>query len=156
MTKEQLGNLIIESNELLYHTAKTLLYNDSDCADAIQNMIVKAFTHYKEIKVDKYAKTWMIRILKNECFKIMRNEKKYTSFDELLIKDAYEHKDYTDLYNAVMKLPKEIRLAVTLYYVEGFKVKEIAEIEDISESAVKNRLLRARNQLKGILDGEEA
>ena len=156
MTKEQLGNLIIGSNELLYHTAKSLLYNDSDCADAIQNMIVIAFTHYKELKADKYAKTWMIRILKNECFKIMRSEKKYISYSEDTIKDAYERDDYTDLYNAVMKLSEELRLAVTLYYVEGFKVKEIAEIEGISESAVKNRLLRARKNLKGFFNEEEA
>ena len=45
MKKEQLGELIIASEETLYHVAKTLLYNDADCADAIQEAIVKAFTN---------------------------------------------------------------------------------------------------------------
>ena len=45
MKKEQLGQLIIASEETLYHVAKTLLYSDADCADAIQETIVKAFTN---------------------------------------------------------------------------------------------------------------
>ena len=41
MTKEQLGNLIITSEDTMYHVAKTLLYSDADCADAIHEAIVK-------------------------------------------------------------------------------------------------------------------
>ena len=44
MKKEQLGELIIASEETLYRVAKSLLYNDADCADAIQEAIVKAFS----------------------------------------------------------------------------------------------------------------
>ncbi len=44
MTKEQLGNLIIASEDMMYRVAKTLLRNDADCADAIQEAIVKAFS----------------------------------------------------------------------------------------------------------------
>lgn len=48
MKKEQLGEIIIRSEDTMYHIAKTLLYNDADCADAIQEAIVKAFAdvHY--------------------------------------------------------------------------------------------------------------
>ena len=46
MTKETLGQLIIDSEETMYHIAKSLLYNDADCADAIQEAIVKAFANY--------------------------------------------------------------------------------------------------------------
>ena len=45
MKKEQLGQIIIRSEDMLYHVAKTLLYNDADCADAIQEAIVKAFAN---------------------------------------------------------------------------------------------------------------
>lgn len=44
MNREQLGNLIIASEDTMYHVAKTLLRNDADCADAIQESIVKAFS----------------------------------------------------------------------------------------------------------------
>ena len=45
MKKEQLGELIIASEDTMYHVAKTLLSSDADCADAIQEAIVKAFTN---------------------------------------------------------------------------------------------------------------
>lgn len=76
MTKETLGQLIIDSEETIYHIAKSLLYNDADCADAIQEAIVKAFAKLHTLKDDSYAKTWLIRIVMNECYAIMRKEKK--------------------------------------------------------------------------------
>ncbi len=56
MTKETLGQLIIDSEETMYHIAKSLLYNDADCADAIQEAIVKAFAKLHTLKDDSYAK----------------------------------------------------------------------------------------------------
>ena len=44
MKKEELGELIIASEDMMYQVAKTLLYRDADCADAIQETIVKAFS----------------------------------------------------------------------------------------------------------------
>ena len=76
MTKETLGQLIIDSEETIYHIAKSLLYNDADCADAIQEAIVKAFAKLHTLKDDSYAKTWLIRIVMNECDHAQR-EKNY-------------------------------------------------------------------------------
>ena len=156
MTKEQLGNLIIASEDSLYRIAKSLLYNDADCGDAIQEAIVKAFSKLHTLRNDKYAKTWIVRILMNECYAIMRKEKKLVSLEEISEKAFYEREDYSDLYRAVAELPEDMRLAVCLYYVEGFSIKEIAVIEDITESTVKNRLFRARKRLRKLLGGEEA
>ena len=50
MTKEQLGNLVLDSERQLYSTAKTILFSDQDCADAIQETIVKAFSKNRHIK----------------------------------------------------------------------------------------------------------
>lgn len=156
MTKEQLGGMIIASEETLYRVAKSLLYNDSDCEDAIQEAIVKAFSKLYTLKNEKYAKTWLVRILINECYTIMRKEKKLVSLEALPEQTLYEKTDYSDLYMAVSRLPKDMRLAVSLYYAEGFSIKEIAEIEETTESAIKNRLFKARIRLKKLLDGEEA
>lgn len=81
MTKEQLGDLIIASEESLYRVARTLLQNDADCADAIQESIVKAFSNFHTLKKDEHARTWLTRILINECYGIMRKEKKLVSLD---------------------------------------------------------------------------
>ena len=149
MTKEQLGNLIITSENTMYHVAKTLLYSDADCADAIQEAIVKAFSSIHTLRRDTYAKTWLVRIVINECYAIMRREKKLVSLEDYSVEEAAEERaDYSDLYEALSHLSEEIRLTVTLYYMEGYSVKEIAALMNTTESAVKNRLARARDKMK--------
>ncbi|MCI8326683.1 MAG: sigma-70 family RNA polymerase sigma factor [Lachnospiraceae bacterium] len=148
MDKEQLEDLMITSEDMMYHVAKTLLYNDADCEDAIQEAIVKAFSKRHTLRSDDYAKTWLIRILINECYAIMRAEKKLVSLENVKVEKSIETKDYSDLYQAIYQLPKKMKLAITLYYMEGYSVKEIAKIQRTTESAIKNQLLRARKCLK--------
>ena len=103
----------------MYRIAKSLLYNDADCADAIQEAIVKAFAKLHTLKDDSYAKTWLIRIVMNECYAIMRKEKKIISLQDYQMNEQEtESKDYSDLYEAIFHLPEQIKLCVTLYYME--------------------------------------
>ena len=152
MTKEQLGNLIIASEDTMYHVAKTLLYNDADCADAIQEAIVKAFTNLHTLRKDAYAKTWLVRIVINECYAILRRQKNIVSIEDYQDIEAVWSEDYSDLYEAVTQLPEETRICVTLYYLEGYSIKETAKMLDMTESAVKNRLFRARENLRSKLE----
>lgn len=152
MKKEELGELIMASEDAMYHVAKTLLYSDADCADAIQEAIVKAFSKLDTLKKDAYAKTWLMRILLNECYSVMRKEKRVVSLEDYRQEEkAEEQKDYSDLYEAIYRLPEEMRLSVTLYYLEGYSVREIATMMKATESAVKNRLARARQRLRNEL-----
>ena len=151
MTKEQLGNLILDSERQLYSTAKTILFCDQDCADAIQETIVKAFSKIDTLKNDKYARTWLIRILLNECYNLVRRSGRCISLENLEDSpkmNAEETKDYSELYAAVNSLKEELRLPVILYYIEDFSVREIAQILEISEGAVQKRLARARGKLR--------
>lgn len=149
MTKEQLGDLIIASEDAMYHVAKTLLRSDADCADAIQEAVVKAFSSLHTLRKDAYAKTWLIRIVINECHAIMRQGKRMVPMEDYIAEEAaQEQTDYSDLYEAISRLSEEIRLTVTLYYMEGYSVREIAALMNTTESAVKNRLMRARAKIK--------
>ena len=151
MTKENLGKLILESERQMYLTAKTILHNDQDCGDAIQEAIVKSFQKIDTLRQDKYAKTWLMRILINECYSLLRRESRYVSMEEmkeLSLGEAEEEKDYSDLYSAVKSLKEELRIPVILYYGEDFSIREIAQILEITEGAVQKRLFRARMQLR--------
>lgn len=149
MTKEQLGNLIIASQETMYRVAKTLLRSDADCADAIQEAIVKAFSGIQTLRKDAYAKTWLVRIVINECYAIMRRDQRLVPIDDFTVAEAAsEQADYSELYDVLSRLPEEIRLTVTLYYIEGYSVREVAELMNTTQSAVKNRLMRAREKMK--------
>lgn len=157
MTKEELGDLIVLNKEGFYRIAKTILTDDADCADAISAAIVKAFAHFGDLKKDKYAKTWFVRILINECYAVSRQLIRVVKVDPLDMPDYMQHEreDYSDLYEAIHKLPEGISIVITLYYVEGYRIKEIAEMLDLTQSAVKNRMLRGRKRLKELLEGRE-
>lgn len=153
-----LGTLILNSERQLYSTAKTILINDQDCADAIQETIVKAFSKIGTLRNDKYAKTWLIRILINECYTLLRKSSKLVSLEgmsEMTEIETDQRTDYSDLYRAVNSLKEELRMPVILYYIEDFNIKEIAQIFEITEGAVQKRLARARGKLKRNLQESE-
>ena len=157
MKKEQLGELILASSDSMYRVAKTLLKNDADCADAISEAIVKAFAGLHTLRSDRYAKTWLIRIVINECYMVIRRDKKLVYLEDYPYEErAAQREDYSDLYRAIIRLPQDIRICVTLYYIEGYRVKEIAGLLEVTESTVKNRLARARRRLKDDLESEVA
>lgn len=156
MNKQQLGSLILESQESLYRVAKSLLNNDADCGDAICETIARAFEKLHTLKSDAFAKTWLTRILINECYNILRKEKKIVYLEDYGQKEeAQKQQDYSELYEAIRKLPEDGRLAIVLYYLEGYSVKEIATMMKTTESAIKKRLARAREKLKNYLEPAE-
>jgi RNA polymerase sigma-70 factor (ECF subfamily) len=92
-----------------------------------------------------------MRILINECHNLLRKNNRIVSFEEYAEvgeMEVPERKDYSELYQAMQHLTEELRIPVTLYYMEEFSVKEVAAIMDISEGAVQKRLARARKQMK--------
>ena len=99
MSKQQLGSLILESQESLYRVAKSLLNNDADCGDAICETIARAFEKLHTLKSDAFAKTWLTRILINECYNILRKEKKIVYLEDYGQKEeAQKQQDYTEVY----------------------------------------------------------
>ncbi|MCD7746572.1 MAG: sigma-70 family RNA polymerase sigma factor [Lachnospiraceae bacterium] len=160
MTKEQLGSLIIASEDSLYHVAKTLLREDADCADAIQEAIVSAFTKLHTLRSDEFAKTWLTRILINECYDILRKQKHEVSIEEenmpdLEAAEPNAGQNYSELYEALETLPDEMRICITLFYMEGYSIREIASILEVNENTVKSRLSRAKARLRRALEPED-
>lgn len=157
MTKQELGNLIISSEETMYHVAKTILYSDTDCSDAISEAIAKAFEKLHSLRKDEYARTWLIRILINECYQILRRQKKVLSLEEMHARQGemlyQQDSDYTELYIALKHLKDDERISVVLYYLEGYSIKEIANIVNSTESAIKQRLVRGRRHMREELEG---
>ena len=159
MTKEQLGKVILDSQHQMYATAKSILKDDHDCADAIQETIVKAFAKLDTLRKDRFVKTWLMRILMNECYNICRKSEKILPIDQYMEQietTQKESRNYGELYEAVQELREELRIPVVLYYVEDFSCREIAEILEISEGAVQKRLARAREKMKNRLQNKEA
>lgn len=152
MTKQQLGELIIKNENTLYHIARSILRQDTDCEDAIHEAIVKAFENIHTLRNDSYAKTWLIRILLNECYKIAKGQARIMPQDgsELQQQDAepVSPDEHAFLLDALSQLEPDDRVAVILFYFEGYNTREIAGILNLSENAVRIRLFRARKRLR--------
>lgn len=153
MNKEALGELIINATDTMYRVAKTILTSDDDCHDAISETIVKAYSKIYTLRKDEFAKTWLIRILINECYGLLKRNKRIVSleaYEDSL--ESREKEDYRELYLAIKRLPEKLRITIVLYYLEGYSVRECATILHTSETAIKKRLLRGRNILKKYLE----
>ncbi|MBD5543806.1 MAG: RNA polymerase sigma factor [Lachnospiraceae bacterium] len=165
MDKETFARLVIDSTNSLYRVSKSILQNDSDCEDAVSEAITIAFQKLDSLKKDEYAKTWLTRILIHECYHMRKQQSRITLFphdgEGILNHKGHQEnngfmdvENYSDLYEAMGQLKEKQRLVLTLYYYEGYSIKEIGAIMGITQGTVKSRLGRARNQLKIFLEEE--
>lgn len=74
------------------------------------------------------------------------------STDENLEQHMVSKEEQETVWKAVYKLPEQLRIVILLYYMEDFKVAEIAEKLSLSISNVKSKLMRARRYLKQELE----
>ena len=131
----------------MYRTARAILMNDEDAADAIQDTILVCWEKLDSLKQDKYFQTWMTRILINKCNEMIRANQRVT-YTEQLPETATET-EVTNLEwkEAMAALDEKYRLVLVLYYSQGFRTKEIARMLNIPDSTVRTRLARGREQL---------
>lgn len=138
----------------MYVTALSILKNESDTEDAIQNAVMIAYKNLDALSSKDKFKPWIFRILKNECYRIIKL-RSYSLDDEVEIEDPksdVDHEGNMTLWEAVNKLDEKYREVVMLYYYQGFKIPEVANILEISGDNVKQRLSRARKELKVYLE----
>lgn len=142
---------IIEENKAsMYRVAVSILNNEQDVEDAFQNTIIKAYEGIGSLKKNQYFKTWLIRILINECNAILRSNKKIVHVEEFDDKASSDFSNL-ELTNAVNSLEEDLRVVTTLFYFEDIPQKDIANILSIPEGTVRSRLSRARNKLYEML-----
>lgn len=141
---------LMEANSLaMYKVARGILKNDDDVADAVQDTILSCFEKIHTLQKPEYFKTWMIRILINECNQILRHYQRVNMPGELPETPSqdqslaeFEFKEMLDLVD------EKYRVILVLYYVQGFRIQEIAELLELNENTVKTRLARARLQIR--------
>ena len=102
---------------------------------------------------EDHARKWLIRVAVNECHSLWRSgwKRRTTYLEELTEEPVFSTPEKSDLYFAVQNLPQKYRQIVYLYYYEEYSIREIVGMLKLSDTAVKSRLLRARQKLKGDL-----
>ena len=142
--------------DTVYKAALSCCKNKADAEDAVQNAFMKLLKTDTEFTDDEHIKRWLIRVAVNECKNVWKSfwHRNIVSFDELDKEPEYSESGQGELFSEIMKLPQKYSTVIHLYYYEGYNVKEISEILNISQSNVQIRLMRARNKLKEMLKKE--
>ena len=149
------AQLIRMNTQSMYKVAWAYLKNDEDVADAIQETILKCYEKLSTLKKDSYFKTWMIRILINNCNEMLRHKGRVFPTMEME-EGIFEESGYVDCGGGgAVGIDREEKYQVVmlLYYSKSLSVKEIAALLEISQNTVLTRLSRARKQLRAEYEG---
>jgi len=147
--------IIEEMKIYLYSVAIKYLKDDFDAADAISNTIIISFENLKSVRKLEFFKTWITRILINECKKILVSKNKNVSvegYEETLEAESIDIEGNIDIKTYLEQIPKQQKAVILMYYYEEMTIVEIAETLEISEGTVKSRLFTARNNLKKLIE----
>lgn len=141
--------LIEENKQSMYKVAKGFLREEEDIADAMSETVLDCYENIKTLKQDSYFKTWMIRILINNCKDILRKRKGDVSIEVMSeVEHPKSQESLQGFRELVAPLQEKDQSIFTLYYVYGLKIKEIASCMGMKENTVTSRLKRGRELLR--------
>lgn len=130
-------------------------FNMSDAEDITQEVFIRLLNNQDKIQSEEHLKAWLIRVavnLSNDYNKSFWNK----NSGELDENTASIESENSYIFEELKKLtPPIYRDIVYLYFYEGYKIKEIAEILKMSQNTVSSALTRAKSKLKDILEEGE-
>ena len=140
--------------DMIYRLCFSFLKNKEDTEDAVQSVFVKYLKNRKRFENEHHEKAWFIVTSSNVCKDMLRQSWRHNVSIETYesIPDTEDSAD-NDVYMAILDLPHKYKTVVYLYYYEGYKTHEIAEMLHKPSSTIRNHLTEARRHLKKILGG---
>ena len=149
---QRIEDILNTYGDLLYRTGMMILGNPHDMQDVLQEVMIKCMKKMPDFCDKEHEKAWLLRVTINSCKDILRFRSRHQYLDiETLDIESVEAQE-EGLVQEIAHLPHKWRVVLVLHYVEGYSLKEIADILAITENAVKKRMQRAKNALKKRLE----
>lgn len=150
---EEIADYITKNQNRFYRLAYTYAGNEQDALDIVQNAICKALQNCESLRNQHYLSTWFYRILVNESLNFISRRSKEIPYEEdRLPESSYDEPAFNlpeeSLYEAVNRLPENVRTILELRFYEEFSLKEIAKITETNLNTVKARLYRGLEALR--------
>lgn len=154
MSAHEFSDVYERYKNLLYRIAYTYLKNSDDVEDLLQEVFIKRLYSAPPFETEEHETRWMIRITVNLAKNQVKSfwNRNRTNLDDLsevpeILQWQWDETDKS-IYSEVMALPDKQRIVIYLHYYEEYTCKEIANILNCKESAVKMRLKKGRDLLR--------
>lgn len=150
----------------MYNICLRMVKNQTDAEDILQSSFIDVFTKLNTFRYQSSIGAWIKRIAINNCINFLK--RKRVRFAELEPKHAdvaaveieiagydRDHLRVEEVKSAMMELPDGYRAVFSLYLLEGYDHKEIAQILDVTEATSKSQYSRAKKKLRSILRSQQ-
>ena len=167
--KDLFSVVVHRYQQAAYKLALVTLQQKADAEDAVSEAFIKAFTGLPGCRKDTNFKSWFLKITYNCCLDILRRKKRLTVFPDVQdgpgynlertpdrgpLQDLIEREDQQALWQALNKLTLEERAAIILKYYHETSYQEIAAALNWPMGTVASKLSRARDKLRGLMEGD--
>lgn len=152
--------LVCAHADTILRVCYTYLHSRADAEDICQDVLIKLLQRGEPFDTAEHERAWVVRVAINACKDKLRKDKlgAVVSLDDVGeleaapdVSEVAADGRSQSVLEAVQSLPLVYREPIYLHYYEGYSVRECAQLLGLSESAVAQRLSRARKQLKSIL-----
>ena len=154
--------------ELHYRTVEKFAYQCGvrldDVPDVTQEVFIKIYRFLHHFKQERFT-TWLYKITLNTARDYYRKESRERAKEQKIIglmvnsieynsaeMDVLMFEEDRELHKAIIKLDEKYRIPLILYYFQDLSYEQIADVLNITLSAVKTRLFRARGHLKNVIE----
>ena len=152
-TQEEVASLYRRHVGMVYQICLMLLKNVPDAEDAVQTVFRKLLEYGRTLQGPEHEKAWLIVTARNECKNQLRHWWRTRRADESeLDRLSWEQRSDGELWELILTLPEQERMALYLHYYQGYSTGEAARIMGKNPATVRSWLCRARRRLKNLLE----
>ena len=158
---QALERMVDKYQGLLLRMCYVYLRDMENAKDAVQETFLKAYKALAAFRGECNEKTWLIQIAMNTCRDMQRsgwfrhNDRRITPEDFPLSAQVPQDENHMDMMCYIMQLPPKLKAVIMLYYWQEMTVTDIANALGITHSTVSNRLKRARDKIRIMLERRE-
>ncbi len=147
-TDDEIVDTAQKYSDKLFRLCFSILLNYADAEDAVSDTIIRYMNKSPSFNNEEHKKAWLIKTASNICKDKRRfnTRHSYIALDD--ISEYCQENGDKEALTCLMSLPDKYKYVMYLFYIEGYKTKEIAKILEVSSAAVRKRLQYGRTLLK--------
>lgn len=145
---DEIQNIMQQYGDMLFRISLVMLSNEADAEDAVQETILRYIQKAPVFNDLEHKKAWLIKVITNQCRDVLRFRINHPHIAIEDLQNCVQNPESTGIVEALMTIPERFKIVMLLYYVEEYRIEEIASIINKSSSAVKMRLQKGRKLLE--------